>query len=325
MNLKSNVRVYTKKMKGFTLIELLVVVAIIALLISILIPSLGKARKQAAGAVCGVGLQQIMLALRTYQDEHQGWLPESVNPGTPFGDMVGSLWSEAAWYVPKKNLWFYKLTPKYTANPNVFICPGDPFKARFDYEKSTQPGGEPRTDSKAYACGYGLNYILRGQPLMNTDRFGSKSLSRTILLAEVGPDDESPAPEALTAAGSGDSGVGMAWRDGGRIVWDDGRNRGWFFQPTWLTARHVNGINMSAMDGHIQRVNTMKQLKYPFKRVYNRDATFGDCYGLMLPSREYVCYECSRGATGSTDATHYTFAQQMLWWFIGDPVKIMGL
>jgi len=323
MNCKSIGRTFGKRMKGFTLIELLVVVAIIALLISILIPSLGKARQQASGAVCGVGLQQIMLALRSYQDEHGGWLPESNNPDSPFannGVCAGSIWSEAAWGVPKRNLWFYKLTPKYAANPKVFICPGDPYKARFDYEKSSQPGGEPRTDSPAFACGYGMNYYLRSTLLMNTDRFASKAPARTILLAEIGPDSEIPTPEALMSPGDGDNGLGVAWRDGGRIVWDDGRNRGWFFQPTWLTARHAGGINMAAMDGHIQRVNTIKQLKYPFKKVYNRDAVFGDCWGLQLPSRDFVCPLCN---ANRSDSTHYNFSQQGLWWFIGDPTKIL--
>lgn len=58
--------------KGFTLIELLVVVAIIALLISILLPSLSRARQQARRVVCGTHLQQIGRAWATYDAEYGG-------------------------------------------------------------------------------------------------------------------------------------------------------------------------------------------------------------------------------------------------------------
>src|ERR1051326_1646048 len=51
---------------GFTLIELLVVVAIIALLIAILLPSLGKARERARIAYCSSNCRQICVAYRTY-------------------------------------------------------------------------------------------------------------------------------------------------------------------------------------------------------------------------------------------------------------------
>ena len=55
---------------GFTLIELLVVVAIIALLISILLPSLAKARDQAKELKCGANLKNILLAMQYYSGDH---------------------------------------------------------------------------------------------------------------------------------------------------------------------------------------------------------------------------------------------------------------
>ena len=60
---------------GFTLIELLVVVAIIALLISILLPALGRARQQGKEAVCRSNLHQLALATTYYADDNQNVLP----------------------------------------------------------------------------------------------------------------------------------------------------------------------------------------------------------------------------------------------------------
>ena len=61
--------------RGFTLIELLVVVAIIAMLISILLPSLRCAREKARAARCGVQLRNLGTGLNAYITEHNGWIP----------------------------------------------------------------------------------------------------------------------------------------------------------------------------------------------------------------------------------------------------------
>jgi len=55
---------------GFTLIELLVVITIIGVLIAILLPSLGAARREANKVVCASNLRQIAIGMLTYESEH---------------------------------------------------------------------------------------------------------------------------------------------------------------------------------------------------------------------------------------------------------------
>jgi prepilin-type N-terminal cleavage/methylation domain-containing protein len=64
-----------RRPQGFTLIEVLVVVAIIALLVSILMPALGKARKVANLVLCETRHHNLLVATTSYAHDADGTLP----------------------------------------------------------------------------------------------------------------------------------------------------------------------------------------------------------------------------------------------------------
>ena len=126
-------------LRGFTLIELLVVVSIIALLMSILLPSLGKAKEFANRAYCAANLLGITQSLILYGQEFDTFPipdpPATANTYTAFSPPAtglatsadGTLGQMPALLPGNPLACFWMLNLRNTAPAKIFLCKSDRF------------------------------------------------------------------------------------------------------------------------------------------------------------------------------------------------------
>jgi prepilin-type N-terminal cleavage/methylation domain-containing protein/prepilin-type processing-associated H-X9-DG protein len=220
---------------GFTLIELLVVIAIVAVLASLLLPALGKAKAKANQTRCLNHLRQLTLCWSMYADDHDGRLVPNEASGEI--SLPGS-WIEgdAKTDTTTRNVERGALFP-YHRSAAIYRCPADRAKV-FRFPQL------PRTRSYAMSTGLAhLNLSKIPRPVYSQNAIVDPGPAQASVFLD---EDEWSIQNGALGIEPRATGVAQYWNlpgsrhnRGGNLTFADGHAEGWRWRGNRIVEGHA--------------------------------------------------------------------------------------